>query len=425
MLKYVSEFLKSHWDGHSPLLLGYSGGPDSKALLYALLESGCRTLHLAHVDHGWRPESAKEALELEEEAKSLGIPFHTIRLNLPPNINKEAASREARLAFFRSLFETIPFQALILAHQAGDVAETALKRILEGAHLPFLGGMEPVGRIADMFIWRPFYSTKKEEILSFLQHKHLKPLIDPTNSDPAYLRARMRMEILPFLARAFGKEISENLHLLSSRAAELKAYLEKKIEVHEPKRGPWGLFSSVSHLERLEARYLLQKWADLEKIRLPRTLLEAALDAVSSNLPNRRISSRILIDRGKVFFLSSSPPSWGTDPLRLLPGSWTWGDWKISVQEDERQPCEAVDWTQVWSGRFTVRAPKGVLSMPSPGTSLRHLWNKMKVPAFLRYQVPIVSSEKGSAIEFLTGKNLSDLERDLIINISSHSAPTS
>ena len=323
MLKCVADFLKSHWDGHSPLLLGYSGGPDSKALLYALLESGCRALHLAHVDHGWRPESAKEALELEQEAKRLGLPFHSVRLNLPSHVNKEAASREARLAFFRSLFEKVPFQALLLAHQAGDVAETALKRMLEGAHLPFLGGMEPVSHIRGMFVWRPLYSTKKSEIFSFLQHKRLEPLVDPTNSDPVYLRARTRQEILPFLAQTFGKEVSDNLHLLSCRAAEFRSYLEKKTEHCAPERGPWGLFLSIAGLERLEARYLLQKWADQEKIRLPRTHLEAALDAAFSKIPNRRIASRIWIDRGLVFFLSSSPPSGGREPLPLLPGSWT------------------------------------------------------------------------------------------------------
>src|SRR5579862_4351474 len=121
----LSEFLAKHWDGVSPLLLGYSGGPDSKALLYALLEAGCRSsLHLAHVDHGWRSESGEEAAELEKEARGLGLPFHMTRLNLAAN--KEAASREARLKFFQALFAKIPFQALLLAHQAGDAAETAL-----------------------------------------------------------------------------------------------------------------------------------------------------------------------------------------------------------------------------------------------------------------------------------------------------------
>lgn len=409
-LKCVAKFLIAHWDGKSPLLLGYSGGPDSKALLYAMLEAGCQTLHLAHVDHGWRPESAQEALKLEEEAKILGLPFHSIRLN-PSEKNKEAVSREARLSFFRSLFDIYPFQALLLAHQAGDVAETALKRMLEGAHLPFLGGMEPMGKLHGMSIWRPLFSTKKEEVLAFLEKKNLRPLSDSTNFDPAFLRARMRIEILPLLAKSFGKEISDNLLLLAERASELKAYLEKKTESYAPHRGPWGLFGHLRNFERLEARFFLQKWAEIEKIHLTRTLLESALDTLESNRPNGRIAPRVIVDRGAVFFLSAAPPSWGKDPLLLRPGLWTWGDWEINVTEEEAPKEDArSSWKNVWSGHFTVRASPGFLCPPSLQTPFRRLWNECKVPAFFRYQVPIFSTQRGAFNEFLSGKNLPEIE---------------
>lgn len=138
----TKEFLFVHWDRKKPLLLGYSGGPDSKALLYALLECDARP-HLAHVDHGWREESRAEAEECRAEAIKLGLPFHTIRLDIP---KKEDAARIARFSFFQSLYRTGPFQALLLAHQADDLAETVLKRTLEGAHLAFLGGMEAASR---------------------------------------------------------------------------------------------------------------------------------------------------------------------------------------------------------------------------------------------------------------------------------------
>lgn len=409
-LKCVAKFLTANWDRKSPLLLGYSGGPDSKALLYAILEAGCQTLHLAHVDHGWRPESAEEALKLEEEAKILGLAFHSIRLN-PSEKNKEAVSREARFSFFKSLFDIYPFQALLLAHQAGDAAETALKRILEGAHLPFLGGMGPLGKLHGMPIWRPLFFTKKDEILAFLEKKNLRPLSDSTNLDPVFLRARMRIEILPLLAKSFGKEISDNLLLIAERSSELKVYLEKKTESYAPQRGPWGLFGHLRNFERLEARFFLQKWADIEKIHLTRTLLENTLDALESNRPNRRITPRVIVDRGVVFFLSAAPPSWGKDPLLLRSGLWTWGDWEIAVTEEEEPKEDSrIDWKKVWSGCFTVKASRGFLFLPSLQTPFRHLWNECKVPAFFRYQVPILSSQSGALNEFLSGKNLPEIK---------------
>src|SRR5689334_18767742 len=96
LLQRIQNFLLSNWDQKSPLLLGYSGGPDSKALLYLLLQLGVRP-HLAHVDHGWREESALQARELGLEAESLGLPFHTIRGE--PD-RRESKAREQRLLFF-------------------------------------------------------------------------------------------------------------------------------------------------------------------------------------------------------------------------------------------------------------------------------------------------------------------------------------
>jgi len=404
MIKALSDFFSRHWDGQSPLLLGYSGGPDSKALLYAAMEAGFgRTLHLAHVDHGWREESGLEALQLRKEAEALGLPFHAIRLERRVG---EAKARAARFSFFVSLFKKMPFQALLLAHQADDAAETTLKRILEGAHLPFQGGMGPISYIEGIAVWRPFLSIEKRELSAFLEKKRLDPLIDPTNFDSSYTRARMRTEILPSLAEQFGKGISENLALHGARAMELRAYLDRKTERLSLSRGPWGLLGSLDGVERIEARHALQKWAEAEKIRLPRSLLELALDSIARHLPDCRLAERLFIDRGHVFLLKERFPSWGKEPLQLKVGFWKWGDWdlEVSVAGDERGNYST--WKEVWSGRFTSLAPQGILRMPLPGSFLRHHWNAQKVPSLLRYSVPIVWNGDKESHEFLTGKFL-------------------
>lgn len=244
----VMSFLKRYWDGKSPLLLGLSGGPDSKSLLYALLEAGVRP-HIAHVDCGWRRESREEAEMLQREAEALQCPFFTTRLQ---GADSEEAAREGRLAFFASL---TGYQAVLLAHQAEDLAETVLKRVLEGAHLSQLGGMREVSSWNQITLWRPFLKVRKEEILRFLQERQLTFLMDRTNEDVKYLRSRMRLQMFPYLNEIFGKEVVGNLGLLSERAYELNAYLEKKM-------APFDLnsnFLNLNGLEEIEQRYLLQK----------------------------------------------------------------------------------------------------------------------------------------------------------------------
>lgn len=276
-------FLNVHWDQKSPLLLGFSGGPDSKALLYSLLECGVKP-HLAHVDHGWREESFKEAEELRREAEKLGCPFFTTRLNLEKT---EDAARRGRLAFFKSIYKD--YQALLLAHQADDLAETVLKRIFEGAHLSNLGGMEEASEQEGMTLWRPFLKLRKKDILDYLEKSPF--IVDATNFDPKYLRSRMRLEIMPLLTEKFGKEIVENLTLLSERSYELKKYLDGKREGEAP----------------IERRHHLLQLAREQSITLTREALSTLLNWIEEGGPPKYLhlkTKKILVDRGRVEFFS-------------------------------------------------------------------------------------------------------------------------
>lgn len=303
--RVIFEFLNKHWDQKKPLLLGYSGGPDSKALLYALLE--CDVVpHLAHVDHGWREESREEAKLLSEEAAKLGCPFFSIRLELKEK--KEDEARQARFAFFATL--SPQYDALLLAHQADDLAETVLKRILEGAHLTYLGGMQPISSQQGMKLWRPLLNVRRNEILQFLEERCLQPIIDSSNSDPVYLRSRMRSAMFPFLNECFGKETTENLILLSQRAHELKSYLDRQIERVRVQKGPWGVFAYLNGLETIEQRHLLQKIAREESLVLSREVLNTLLKWVNGGQKSKCLvvkTKKILVDEGRVWFFSLNP----------------------------------------------------------------------------------------------------------------------
>jgi tRNA(Ile)-lysidine synthase len=309
-MESAKKFLLSVWDPSRPVLLGYSGGPDSKALLYFLLEIGCTRLEVAHLDHGWREESRVECEALKAEITSLGLPFHSTRLPPGPTQNREDVAREARLSFFASLFKQGDFQALLLGHQADDLAETVLKRTLEGAHLISLGGMQKISEMRGMPIWRPFLSVPKKKLLSFLSQKNLRPIWDPTNKDPTYLRSRMREQTLPLLEESFGKNIAGNLALLSERSYELKLYLDEKVASRQIFKKEWGSFVDCNALQRIEARHLLQK---ISEVTWPRTVLEQVLDWIEEGGGYRKIffqSRWIFVRKGWVFcscnFLSSS-----------------------------------------------------------------------------------------------------------------------
>lgn len=299
----VKSFLDRHWDTRSPLLVAYSGGPDSKTLLYSALGWGRASIHVAHVDHGWRPESQSEAAALQNEARRLGCPFHCIRLEKKTT---EEEARKCRIAFFRSLQKIDSFQAVLLGHQADDLAETVLKRVLEGARLSCLCGMREVSQIEGLSLWRPLLRISRSEIEEFLHLRQMDALRDPSNGDVRYLRARMRSRLMPALAEAFGKSVSKNLVVLSERMHEMGDFLASREDLLKDRcvleSSGWRVDGRGLH--RVERRCLLQRVAQKESFTFSRKVLETILDWMAAAGSIRKISiakRSMVVDRDQVF----------------------------------------------------------------------------------------------------------------------------
>ncbi len=245
----VFQFFQNHYDFKSPLLLGLSGGPDSLALFHLLLKYRKQhpfELGIAHVDHGWRQESSEEARLLQNIVEKEGLPFH-LKTLLPEDLqgNLEAASRDARILFFADLCQKYHYQAVLLAHHADDQAETVLKRVLEGASLPYLCGLRETATVHNVLFWRPLLKINKNEILQWLERHQLKGFDDRTNRDPRFLRGKFRTRILPALSKEFGKQVEKNLERLGAEALEWHHYLNSKVIIccKQLKKGNGAYFS--------------------------------------------------------------------------------------------------------------------------------------------------------------------------------------
>lgn len=424
LLEVVKTFFKKYYEPGKPLLLGYSGGYDSETLLHILLEVRKEypfELHLAHVDHGWRKESFSQALALEEKAKKLKIPFHLKRLT---EKNGEDEARGLRLLFFKTLFEKHHFQALLLAHQKNDLAETVFKRFLEGAHLPFLFGMEETGILEKMAIWRPLLSVTRSEILHYVQTNQLVAIDDETNRNTTYLRARMRQELLPKIEKSFGKSILDNLALASSRSSELKKYFDQKTQIafENTIRGPLGMVVpalSFSSLQRLEVVHLLKRIFQENGLEIGRYNLDQMVSVLEHKKANFRLFTKealFVVDRGNLFIQLEPFPIWEKE-LFLEEGIWTTGQWRISVTTVEERGDNRNSWIDFWCNRSLLYLPggnlslsllqEGIVSSQHPfSVKVKSLWQSSKTPAFMRKHVPVVYRGKEIVGEFLSGRGL-------------------
>ncbi len=212
--------------GGETVLVGVSGGADSVALLQLLAELAPEwrlTLHVVHVDHRLRPDSARDAEFVRALGARLGVAVEIATVTVDPRGSLEAAARAARYAALEACAHRLGAQRIALAHTADDQAETVLMRLLEGAGARGLAGIPPVrGRLI-----RPLIDCRRSELVAELGRLGLEWVEDPTNQDPKFLRNRVRHELLPLLAGSYNPGIATALVRVASLARETVVALDR------------------------------------------------------------------------------------------------------------------------------------------------------------------------------------------------------
>lgn len=176
-----------------PLGLAVSGGPDSLALLLLAAEALPGQIAVASIDHGLRPEAAGEVALVGRIAGERGIPFAALKVSLAPG-NLQAEARAARYAALARWADEAGLGAIATAHHADDQAETLLMRLNRGSGLAGLAGVRPRGRIegSETLLLRPLLGWRKAELAAVVTEAGITPAEDPSNTNPAFDRARLR-----------------------------------------------------------------------------------------------------------------------------------------------------------------------------------------------------------------------------------------
>ncbi|MBY0342850.1 MAG: tRNA lysidine(34) synthetase TilS [Sphingomonadales bacterium] len=176
-----------------PLGLAGSGGPDSLALLLLAAEALPGQIAVASIDHGLRPEAAGEVALVGRIAGERGIPFAALKVSLAPG-NLQAEARAARYAALSRWADEAGLGAIATAHHADDQAETLLMRLNRGSGLAGLAGVRPRGRIegSETLLLRPLLGWRKAELAAVVTEAGITPAEDPSNTNPAFDRARLR-----------------------------------------------------------------------------------------------------------------------------------------------------------------------------------------------------------------------------------------
>lgn len=225
--------------------MAVSGGPDSVALLRALLalrEPGAGAVVIAHLNHQLRgsQSDADEEFVRQLYAELAGsIPEIHLRCERTDvgrraaemGRNLEETARQIRYAWLAGIACDAGLARVATGHTANDQAETVLHRLLRGTGIQGLRGIAARRPLdGNVELVRPLLTASRADVLAYLAQLGQPYREDQSNADPRRTRNRIRHELLPQLAREYNPRIVDVLTRLAEQTEEIHRHESAEAE---------------------------------------------------------------------------------------------------------------------------------------------------------------------------------------------------
>ncbi|HLI52417.1 MAG TPA: tRNA lysidine(34) synthetase TilS [Thermomicrobiaceae bacterium] len=424
------------------LVVGLSGGVDSLALTYLLLElersgSGPR-VYPVHIDHRLRPDSATAARQVASLSRQLDREIEVIVVDVAGwdrvlQQGVEGAARAARYATLAAAARRFGTSWVAVAHNADDQAEGVLMALLRGGTSEAIGGMRQLitrevpldpdrATRATISLLRPLLTTPRAEIETFLRTTELEPIEDPSNRSLRYQRNVVRHRVMPVIEAAIpgaAAAIVRAAGLLRSDEAVLTALATEALEtVVDTVNRDVRLIGRDRFRELPEAIQRRVLWMALGQLnrsdrRIKGERIEAARLAIAQ--PGEGTTIEVVDDL--VIYLDYETAAIGKSEALLpvlsresgLPQLRPWIAFNVPLGDTEHRLAGG------WVLKLRLRPPLLELSKPltlrtrragdrladGNGTRLQDLLVDRKVPRYVRDQLPVVAV--GSSVMWVGG----------------------
>jgi tRNA(Ile)-lysidine synthase len=431
------------------VMAAVSGGPDSTALLLILSRLAPRlglALTAAHFDHRLRGQAAarRERAKVEALCARLAVPVEigagdTRAHGRTHRLSSEEAARELRYAFLAEAAAATRCTAVATGHTADDQVETVILHVVRGSGLAGLAGMAPRGPwpLAGsdaLEVARPLLCLRREEAARYCWEEGLEPVADPSNLSPAFLRNRVRLELLPLLREFNPRVDSALLRLAEAARADLSVLGAMASESLSP--GGAGRAIALSrerlahlpeglrrHALRLAVRRLLGDLRDLGREHVD--ALVTGLQAGAGHhldLP-RGLRFDVGYEEATLSLEPDEPPLPGASPAETplaVPGVTSCGPWLVEAELLEgaagtppADPWEAWLDADVTGGDLLVRSRRPGDRFRPLGLAgekkLQDFFVDARVPRSERDAVPLACGKPG--IVWVVGHRIDERAR--------------
>ncbi len=396
----------------APLVIAYSGGRDSTALLDLARRlrdaraPGWRSLLAVHVHHGLLAQADDWAAHCERVCEQWDVPLDVRRASVTRGHRGiEAAARDARYAALAAAAREHGAHLVLTAHHLDDRVETFLLQWLRGAGVDGLAAMPARRAFGEgLALLRPLLDVPRESIDRYARARELPFVEDPSNADTRLARNALRMRVLPELEAirsGFRRAAARSIDLVAEAAEALRELAATDLAACAE-----GAPSGMVRLDRLAAlaparrALVVREWLAVAGLEAPSRarlgeIVEQALTARGDARLLVRLADREVRRHRGLLLLRRANDA----PRRHAPIRWR-GEAEIELPEWGGVLCFETTGDEGFDAEWLRAAPLEVRGRSGgerfkphptrPSRTLKRLFQEAGVAEFERASLPLV-----------------------------------
>jgi tRNA(Ile)-lysidine synthase len=378
--------------------VGFSGGADSSALLYALcqLKNQYSTpIKAIHVNHGIHVDADLWQEQCKEFCEQLGVELVCLEIRLQGDTGS-GQEAEARHLRYKAISEFLnQDDCLLTAHHADDQAETLFLNLMRGSGVDGLSAMPQTRILGKGLLHRPLLGFENAALIEYLKENNVAWLEDPSNQELQHDRNFLRHQVMPLLESRW-QGVSQRLLLSRNAMAETRSLLERVADEHLQHYlcHPYVL-QIAADLNKDQALFklVIRRW--LQQRGVPSIPLRS-LEALNTQIRQSDSENKVCVQWGDCSLRYHQDQLWLLNRIEIQPcpdREWPAGQAAIHLGDELGELMLEGASMGGPPGAFAVRNRKtcqtNSIRQGKHHKSLKNLFQSAGIPDWLRDYIPL------------------------------------